>query len=512
MRSKRGKEEPLSVRTPIRLKYTLIFAALFTALVAAIWVFNQCFLKSYYSNWKLDRLKEVRIRLEQALDAGETTDGSDTVLALRRECERTGISALVLEERDAFVAVVLETNGAEGDLAARLFDYVLGRTPRGRLRVYESSDEYMIVASSDAVTTTEQLDCVGTRRTSLTESEAQQTYYYILSASVANITETVDLVNRFLLFVGAGGILIGAVLVYLISRRITRPVQDLTSLSRKMSGLDFSARYEGTSHDEIHVLGENMNEMADTLEETIGRLKDAHAQLEKDIREKEKVDRQRRELLANISHDLKTPIALIEGYAEGLKDGILEDAESREEYCTIILDEAARMNRLVRQLLNLNELESGMIELDLTELDLAEILRGAKQKHQLDAADKKVRFEGSWPDTLPVRTDGFLVEDVLQNYLSNAFQHVPEGGTVRLSAYRATEGTVVEVFNSGEPIPEESLEEIWDKFYRVDKARTRSYGGSGIGLSIVKAATERLGGRCGVRNGPDGVIFWLILP
>ena len=162
-----------------------------------------------------------------------------------------------------------------------------------------------------------------------------------------------------MLYSGIGVIILGSFVLGVIAKRISRPILRLANISERMIHLDFDAKYEGDDAAEIEVLGKNINELSETLERTISELKTANNKLQRDIENIEKLDGQRREFLSNVSHELKTPIALIQGYAEGLKEGVNEDVESREFYCDVIMDEASKMNTMVKKLLTLNHLESG---------------------------------------------------------------------------------------------------------------------------------------------------------
>ena len=505
----------LSVQT----KYALILAAILVVLVGLQLLFNHVFTEKYYLSRKLDRIGELRT---QAVDyirkngTGENTEDSE--MKLRTGCEAAGVDALIIKA-DGRQGVVIFTNASElGGGPRRLLNALRGQDGGDELAVYAEGDGYRIYRTKDAFTGTEQIDCVGfvpsaqiaegtVKNSTDGISFAADGYYYVLTVAVAEITETADIYDRLLIRVGLVTVLIGAVTMYLVSGRLTQPIKQMTTLSRKMADLDFSERFTGSSGDEIQTLGVNMNEMATKLEAAIENLKTANVRLAEDIAEKDEIDRQRRELLSNISHELKTPIAVIRGYAEGLKDGVSEDAEMRDRYCTVILDESEKMNRMVRRLLDLDELESrdGAAR---ERFDLAEMLRGEANAFLLRSRENGVTLEVDVPRELPVWSDDYLWEQVIQNYLSNAFQYVSEGGTVRARAEKnAREGVTVTVFNTGDAIPDESLGKIWNKFYKVDKARTRAYGGSGIGLSIVQAAMDRLGGSCAAANVPDGVIF-----
>ena len=296
-----------------------------------------------------------------------------------------------------------------------------------------------------------------------------------------------------------------------MSKRITKPLLELTEISRRMSNLDFEARYEGGGEDEIGTLGQNFNKMSEELEHTISELKTANNELQEDIEQKKQIDEMRKEFLSNVSHELKTPIALIQGYAEGLKECINDDAESREFYCDVIMDESAKMNNMVKKLLSLNQLEFGNDQTAMERFDLTDLVRGVVQSAQLLADQKGAQI--SFPQDEPVYVwgDEFKVEEVVTNYVSNALNHVDGDMKIEVKMRRRDNHVRLSVFNTGRPIPEEDLDKIWIKFYKVDKARTREYGGSGIGLSIVKAIMEGMHQKFGVVNYDNGVEFWFEL-
>ena len=219
----------------------------------------------------------------------------------------------------------------------------------------------------------------------------------------------------------------------------------------------------------------------------------------------------RKEFIANVSHELKTPIALIQGYAEGLQEGMGEEKESRDYYCDVIVDEANKMNQMVKQLLTLSSLESGNDKPVMDRFNLTELIKGVVNASKILIEQNQIQVEFDDQTPVYVWADEFKIEQVVTNYLSNAIHHIggekkiiirmiPENGLVRVS-----------VFNTGTPIPEEAIPNLWTKFYKVDKARTRAYGGTGIGLSIVKAIMDAHNQQYGVKNWENGVEFWFTL-
>ena len=335
--------------------------------------------------------------------------------------------------------------------------------------------------------------------------------WFVMQSPLASIQESASLANRFLIYLGSVGIILGGVLIWLFSRRITQPVMQLARLSQEMANLNFDARYTGGGRDEIGVLGSNFNKMSEQLEKTISELKRANNKLQMDIEQKEKIEEMRNEFLGNVSHELKTPIALIQGYAEGLKEGINDDPESREFYCDVIMDEADKMNHMVKNLLTLNQLEFGADEVQFERFDIISLVRGVIASCEILAQQAGASVDFVADEKLDVWADEFKTEQVIRNYLTNAIHHAENEKRIEVRIRREGKNAHISVFNSGRPIPEEDVPKLWDKFYKVDKAHTREYGGNGIGLSIVKAIMESFHQKYGVRNFNNGVEFWFEL-
>ncbi|WP_434309182.1 ATP-binding protein [Hominifimenecus sp. rT4P-3] len=482
----------------IRFKFTMILVAVITGVIAAICFINNRYLETYVIREKQGQIQAMREAVEAYVDDGYADEGKRKLDRLSRI---NNIAVLVIQETSGLgglgrvqYASSLEQQG----FSLRLDSYLRGTGGPVISDIYIHGDNYVIYKAYDSQLGSNQIDCIG----------IYQGADYILSTPLESIRESVTLSNKFLAGVGALSVIVGAVLMYFVTRNLTKPILKLASLSEQMAELDFSVRYQGKQKDEIGILGDSINHMSEKLQSTIEELKEANAQLEQDIEEKERIDERRREFISNVSHELKTPIALIQGYSEGLKDDVNEDPESRDFYCDVIIDEAKKMNHIVKRLLNLGEIESGQMKLSLEEFNLVEVIRGVMQATSVLGKDLDCTVSLDCPEELWVRADEFMLEEVLQNYISNAYHHVSNPGTISIRA-AASDGVVrVSVFNTGKPIPEEDLPHVWEKFYKVDKARTRKYGGSGIGLSIVKAIVHAHKGRCGVENREDGVEFW----
>lgn len=336
-------------------------------------------------------------------------------------------------------------------------------------------------------------------------------YLVILRTPVARINSTMKIVSRVFFYICIGLIAFGFVFIMLFSNIFSAPIRRLSRAARRMTELDFDVRVPVNSADEIGDLSNSMNEMSQKLENTISELKAANIKLQQDIEEKQQLEDMRKEFLSHVSHELKTPIALIQGYAEGLKDNIYEDPESQEFYTDVIIDEAQKMNFMVKRLLTLNEIEFGNVPLQIQRFELVEFIREIIAASGILAEEKEAEivFEESGP--VFVWADEYMIEEVFTNYLTNAIHYVNPGGKIRVFLQKRQKDVRVCVYNQGPWIAQEDIGRVFEKFYKADKARTREYGGNGIGLSIVAATMQAHGKAYGVENVAEGVLFYFDL-
>lgn len=510
------------MKKSIRVRFTLVFIGLTAITLLILWGVNNWWLEEFYTTEKVKEmeqaytrvdtlLKEERaagrniaeefLELERLREQGEDTrDKEGPIIQLIRSLnEKSNITIVVMDSSNG---VQISTERRGDYLPQRLLLNILGKNPYPA-EVYLKTEYYTIQKTFDPRNQSNYLESWGFFSDNSTS--------FMMSMPLASIRESAQLSNRFLTYVGLAVLAGGMVLIYFTTKKVISPIVSLTQISEKMSHLDFEVEYTGQSEDEIGVLGASMNALSKRLKETVGELKTANLKLQKDIEEKELLDERRQEFIANISHELKTPIALIQGYAEGLTEGMGDDPESRAYYSEVIRDEAAKMNQLVKQLLSLSALESGndapvMERFDLTEL-IREVLNSASIL--IEQKEARVCFEQSTP--CYVWADEFKVEEVVVNYLNNALNHLDGERRIHIKLEQTGDQVRTSVFNTGLPIPEEDLPNLWTKFYKVDKARTREYGGSGIGLSIVKAIMDSFRKGYGVKNHSNGVEFWFEL-
>ncbi|MBE5956074.1 MAG: HAMP domain-containing protein [Lachnospiraceae bacterium] len=336
-------------------------------------------------------------------------------------------------------------------------------------------------------------------------------YLIAMQIPMEGMQATITIFTRFLTYIATVAVMFGALAMYMVSKNFTTPIKEMADVANRVREMDFDAKVTTITPDELGDLGNCINEMSDKLQQTISELKTANNELRKDIDQKTKIDDMRKEFLSHVSHELKTPIALIQGYAEGLRENIFDDEESKDFYLEVIADEAQKMNRMVKRMLELNEIEYGQDKVQIERFDVVELLKNLTSSTDILFQKKDVVLEFEKSDPIYVWADEFMIEEALSNYISNAIHHVCEGGRIKVRFEQRKSDVRIFIYNDGNAIPEEDLEKIWTKFFKVDKARTRAYGGNGIGLSIVAAAMTAHGKEYGVANKENGVEFYLDL-
>ena len=507
--------------TSLKGKISLVFTFSLFLMIFLCWMANTFFLQAYYEKTKIDSLEDVYDKINGII-GDNTLTGHDGVDDIVSEIEKTesisNVNVYILYNNEVSLDFVypLAFSMAEQDpsvifrndrlirivTALRKYMYGADQNERSPELLETNTGKYDVFKNFEERYNSEYIDLVGF----LNNGEV-----IFIRTSYSNLKESALISNQFLLISGGILLILCSVLTYLFSCGITKPILELSDISKDMSSLKFENRYTGKRKDEIGELGRNINTLSDKLETTISELKSANIELEKDIKQKTEAEEMRREFIANVSHELKTPIALIQGYAEGLSDNINDDEESRQFYCDVIVDEAQKMNNMVKKLLTLNELEFGNSNLELERFDIVSLVKTVASSVELLAKQKNINVVFNSIDPVYVWADEYRIEEVITNYLSNAVNHCKDPNVIDISFKKHDNKIRISVFNTGDAIGEADLNNIWDKFYKVDKARTREYGGSGIGLSIVKAIMESHNEEYGVANHSTGVEFWFEL-
>lgn len=499
MKNKTKKTSKKIKKDSLTKEMAVIILGLVAGTVVLCWILNTVFLGPYYARNKQNILLEGFDTIDAAAASGKLLDSSFDV-TFDNLCANGNITVMIMSsDRTIVRSSVNDTQR----MLLEFMDIIFGEQ-QNRVTVLTQAENYVIQRQTDTRLNSEYLVLYGT---------LSNGNMILMRSALESIRESAKISNQFLLYIGILAIGVSAIITLIVSRRVTNPIVELTNLSKRMTELDFEAKYHsrGKKQNEIDELGAHMNEMSLTLEQTISELKSANNQLLIDIEKKTQIDEMRKEFLSNVSHELKTPLALIQGYAEGLKECINEDADSRDFYCEVIMDEADKMNQMVKKLLTLNQLESGSETVTMERFDLTELIHGVLHSTEILLQQNGIVLTDCPTEPIYVWADEFMVEEVVTNYLSNAIHHAKGKKEIAVRCRKQDTLVRVSVYNTGDAIPEDDIVKIWTKFYKVDKARTREYGGSGIGLSIVKAIMESFHRECGVINYEDGVEFWFEL-
>lgn len=508
----------------VRTKLILMMTGLLGMTIFLIWSMNELFLPTYYQYTKVSMLEESYSETNEIVSRDENYNenidalSEESTLALEILSANNATNVYVFRLADYFGNIYYSydypaydkiTTFQKQRVREKTKDYIYGM--ENYQSFYTDSEGRELLKENNKYSICKVFDeRIGSYYIEIFGKLDSGSFVYI-NTNYQMMKENIKIFNSFIFYAGLVVILIATIIMIYVSNSFTKPVLKLTEIAKRMSELDFEIRYPVTTHDEIGVLGSSINTLSETLEKTISELKAANNELQRDIEEKTQIDEMRKEFLSNVSHELKTPIALIQGYAEGLYDNINDDSGSREFYCEVIIDEAGKMNKMVKKLLTLNQIEFGKNTLSFERFDITELVKQVINSASLLAGQKGAVI--NMPDYEPVYVwaDEYMVEEVVTNYISNAVNHVAGAMRIDVNIERCGDVVRVSVFNTGNCIPEDELDKIWIKFYKVDKARTREYGGSGIGLSIVRAVMNSMNRQCGVLNHEDGVEFWFEL-
>ena len=521
-----------SLRHSIRRRIMVIFIGLMASMLLAVWAINNFWLERYYVSQKQEVMEQAYLDINcvvmEQVQAGKSVSdiiteeqhqewenwvedrkqsgsrGNDseslpkaspesrrkTLLGtIRTYGDHNNITTVLI---DSYTGTILLRSDWETDfLARKVQQYVLGMDA-DRSKVLKQGENYVIEMNYDSRTNATYVESWGYFSDNKT--------LFIMSMPLDSIRESVGLSNRFITYAGLIVLVAGSVLMYFATNQVTRPILKLASLSEQMSELNFDVSCDDSRLDEIGVLGRSMNTLSDKLKETIGALQEANQQLQHDIDEKIQIDEMRKEFIANVSHELKTPLTSISGFAEIMQDGFVKD-EDVKVFAGRIYKEAQRLIRLVGDVIRISRLDEGGLPYQWEELDLYSMVHDIFSTLHEAARKQEVHMymEGgsTMLDTVPT-----IMEEVLYNVCDNAIKYNHRGGEVFVQLKDEGDVVRINVRDTGIGIPKEDQERIFERFYRVDKSHSKEIGGTGLGLSIVKHGVKTLNGRLWLNSEP----------
>lgn len=494
----KAKHNPLE---SVRVKLFVTISTIIILIIVFLVIVNNLVLGQFYIYSKRQALKSV---YETVNDYYQNPQSQDLETQLEKIAIQNNFDILLKNDKN----VSIYTSNKDFYSTLGQMNEMTLKFKVGMGEIIEESDQYVIKKIKDNNNGVTYV---------LLSAKLDNGYQLYIRIPINAIQESVKISNNFLYLMAGMTILISAVIVSYVSRRFTDPILELNDIAKRMSNLDFSQKYRITDvGDEINNLGKSINAMSTTLEKTIKQLRKTNLELEKDIEEKSKIDEMRKSFISDVSHELKTPIALIQGYSEGLLENVNTDEESRKFYAEVILDETNKMDKLVKQLLQLMKLEYGKREFNDAKFDIVELEKEVVRKSKVMLEEKGITVEFETPEEVNVIADDFYIEQVVSNYLTNAIKNIKEVDNkkiIKIENVVDVENSKVrvKVFNTGDNIPEEHMAKIWNRFYKIDESRNRTDGGTGIGLSFVKAVMNNYQNNYGVINKDDGVEFYFEL-
>lgn len=342
----------------------------------------------------------------------------------------------------------------------------------------------------------------------LLEGSLDNGYNIRMRLPLTSINATVEIVNQFILIIGGITFVLAMNVAFILSKTFTKPITEMNKVTLHLKKLNFDEACRTDAKDEIGQLAASINEMASVLKSTLESLHIRNEELNQEIVQKENINSKRQQLLLNVSHELKTPLSLLQGYAEGLSLNIAKDKDRVDFYCEVIIDEAKKMDKLVEGLLSINQLEFGDDPPIRESFDVARLVNYVIKKYEPVFQEKQMRYNVEMPTEAWAFADVFRTEQILTNYINNAIAYMDENKLLGIVLDRNKDHWRIRIINSGQAIPGNELEKVWDSFYKIDRARSREKGGHGLGLSIVRAIQMADDNAYGAENVEEGIAFW----
>ena len=526
-------KHPISMKYPIHLKIFFSFAAVLLFSMIITLLFGNQMMERLYLNSKADDLKSAYTTLtgtllERGCDLAMDEDLRDVIFDI--ESDNINLMLFTVENKQYYINYYSRENWLSDTVPPTLpmsqpgeFPSVTHRSsqtlsrlsPRqwiedaAKAGVFQTASLPMLIAddTEEKGPGGQMIDYYG----KLTSDDS--TIYIFLRTPQEAVTMAAGLAVRYNLYLTLVSFLVTALMSYFLARRITRPIKQIQLATDSISQMQFGQQCDVHTGDELEALGQNINQMSEKLQDYIYQLQLNQQLLEKDLEREAKTNQLRREFIANVSHDFKTPLTLIRAYTETLRNQQLTTAE-QQQYCNIILNESNRMNRLVTQLLQLSKLESGITELEQSFFPIEELFREILHNNQLPIQQKQLQI--AWDcgkaDHI-VQGDYQRIEQAVINLLENAIKYTPEAGRIILSVTPLEETLCrIAITNTSAPLSDDQLEHLFISFYKADESRHLDQQSFGLGLAIVKAVMDLHGQHCTASNTPDGLQIAFTLP
>lgn len=463
----------------IRAKFFLEVGAIIAACLIGIAFVNSQLLEGVYM-WNIERsFEDIALKTERA--------GNDYFVILSEAEQTQNVIIDLYDETDNFLY--------EGKTS-----YLSGNKINVISRKTNDDGSYFNVVCAEGSTT----------QYILYGKSLENGYHIEISTEVNPIQENASLATTVTTAITVFALVLALVFIYDYSRRFTKPLIQMNDVMKRIASLDFSVKTNIDRNDEIGTLANNINTVSESLDTALSELREKNAQLQADIEKERQLERMRQDFVSSASHELKTPIAIIRGYAEGLKMNIEDENNSSKEYCDIIMKEADKMNDLVINMLEQSLYSTGTKLPEKCEFDVKEYVEDFLKSASPIFKEKEITVNYNAQSGL-VFGDKKQMTTVLSNIVLNACSHASGEKRIDISTIDDGDYIKINVFNTGSRIDDKDKDNIFTSFYRADKAHSRKEGRFGLGLSIVKSIVTNHGCDCGFKNEDNGVTFWFTM-
>lgn len=454
-------------QSSLKSKIWIYFSIFSVIILACLWFFQIAFLDTYYEYQKKFQLNRIASKVEKAYSGDNFEDVLDEIAYKNDVC--------------------IEITASNGD------DYFTGMTSKGCFINSNFNYKRDFINSGDKTKKYELVNGKFNNKTLIYSIKLDNNLYAFINVSLEPVSNTTKILANQFIFVTLVVLILAFIIAYFVSSNISKPIVRLKRSATRMSKGCYDVVFDTNSNiTEIDELAATLNSACIELSKT---------------------EELRREFLANVSHDLKTPLTMIKAYAEMIRDLTYEDKEKSVKNLNVIIDETERLNLLVGDLLELSKIQANVEVLNKEEFDLNDMIKTIVGRFKYLEETEGYEFIYNNDKSLMTVGDSKKIEQVIYNLISNAVNYVGKDKKVTISIKEVKSGYRVEVINYGNIIKEDELENIWDKYYKIDKSHKRDVVGTGLGLSIVKNILERHNFIYGATsNESDGTIFYFVVP
>jgi two-component system sensor histidine kinase VanS len=471
----------------ITSKILFLFIIFTIIIIGIFWVLQDQFLNRFYIYNKVKQVKGYGIRIhEQIRDGNMDEEIGDYIEAVVEEIDGR---MLIIDSNDN---IIYQAGRVHMNRAGKIPGIYLKQAREGKVQYYHVLDQQS--GHGHGLGQSKHMDLL----TVLVPLENQ---IYFFQTPLQPIEEAVAISQKFTLYLLFIAFFVALILSWFFSRTITNPLLHLNEVARQMGELNFDVKCEEDRGDEIGDLGRTLNFLTEKLKNTIEALRE-------ELLKERKIDKMRKQFIARVSHELQTPISLIRGYTEALQDGMATNKDEEEEYFGIIEGETIKMSNLIRDLLDLGQLESGSFKINMESFNIITMIDQSLSKFELLKKEKNLRFqmvrETDWEDVIG---DEYRIEQVITNLLQNAVNHCDVGGLIDITVQEENDRIKINIYNDGKQIGEEEKEAIWQSFYKTEEGKK----GTGLGLAIVRSVLQLHESEYGIMNQESGVTFFFTL-